>query len=76
MKKVTIVDGSPMNNQRRRVSEFTGFEVQKTNTVKTTQGNNRIGEFYEVDLSGEEERKDKKSAMSLRRKKRKSTKGH
>jgi hypothetical protein len=27
-------------------------------------------EFYEVDLSDEEKRKDKKSAMSLRRKKR------
>lgn len=74
---MTIIESSPMNGQRRRGSEFTGFDVKKTNTVKTQENNQeRIGEFYEVDLSEEEDRKDKKSAMSLRRKKRRTTKGH
>lgn len=75
MKKVTIVDGSPRKNQRRPIEvieeeeEFKRFHTAITAPNKQVQAD----DFYEVDLSDEEDRKDKKSQMSLRRKTRKTT---
>jgi hypothetical protein len=48
--------------------------MQKIQKTGTNNQREKIADFYEIDLSDEEDRKDKKSAMSLRRKKRKTTK--
>ena len=50
-------------------SEFSNIEVQKQLTDKNNRKLNKNKmSFYEVDLSEEEQKKDNKSTMSLRRK--------
>ncbi|CAI2386554.1 unnamed protein product [Moneuplotes crassus] len=73
VKKVTIMPGSAQKKNYRKDQEFTNFDPEDYQKAKTSE--NRKEDFYEVDLSEEENRKDKKTVMSMRRKQRRTTKG-
>jgi hypothetical protein len=59
---------------RSQPSEFSEVEVPMINRAETINQRARVAEFYEIDLSDEENRKDKRSAMNVRRMSRKSAK--
>lgn len=74
MKKATIVENSPNRRNQRQVTDFSAIEVHKMYTVdEVRKAKERDADFYEVDLSEEEDRKDKKAIMSLRKKNRRKT---
>ena len=76
MKKVTIVENSPRKNKRRPI-EIEEKEVKRIGTTVTAPNKQeQFPDFYEIDLSDEEERRDKKSKMSIRRKERNKTNKH
>jgi hypothetical protein len=70
LKKATIVN----DNTGSQPSEFSEVEVPMLTRAETSNQRAKVAEFYEIDLSDEEDRKDKKSAMNVRRMSRKSAK--
>eukprot|EP00343_Euplotes_focardii_P000213 CAMPEP_0205801078 /NCGR_PEP_ID=MMETSP0205-20121125/2949_1 /ASSEMBLY_ACC=CAM_ASM_000278 /TAXON_ID=36767 /ORGANISM="Euplotes focardii, Strain TN1" /LENGTH=66 /DNA_ID=CAMNT_0053065231 /DNA_START=722 /DNA_END=919 /DNA_ORIENTATION=+ len=58
VKKTTIMNRSNNKGKERLEEEFKNFEPPSMHKAET---NNKKDDFYEVDLSEEENRKDKKS---------------
>jgi hypothetical protein len=72
IKKQTIIENSPLRKNTRRATDFSKFELQKYEAIEEESAKIEDGhDFYEVDLSDEEKRKETKVLMSMRRKTRK-----
>jgi hypothetical protein len=75
-RKQTMMKKATLANVKTSIqpSNFPEVEVHLLTRAETIKQRAKDADFYEIDLSDEEDRKDKKSAMASRRMSRKSAK--